>query len=98
MSFQLTHRDVQLGYFEYVQQRLSGMVSGTSLFADPDGLAGPSGLVVKYSAAFNKRLLELFSKGYAFKSARANYIVFWVDTNSGKESKIVLPELVLGRG
>jgi len=38
-------------------------------------------------------LKENTNKGYALKSAKVNYIVYWLKEGAEKEVKIILPEL-----
>jgi ATP-dependent DNA helicase RecQ len=93
----LTHRDVNLGYFEYVQNRLDGISSGTSLQAGPEGLATSKGLVVKFSANFAQLVSDLASKGHKISEARVNYVVYWTNPKTGKEVKIILPGITFKR-
>jgi ATP-dependent DNA helicase RecQ len=93
----LTHRDVNLGYFEYVQNRLDGISSGISLQAGPEGLATSKGLVVKFSSKFAQLVTDLTSKGHKISAAKVNYVVYWTNPNSGKEVKILLPDITFKR-
>jgi len=93
----LTHRDVNLGYFEYVQNRLDGISSGSQLKAGPDGLSTSKGLVVKFSAKFAQLVTDLTSKGHQISAAKVNYVVYWTNPNTGKEVKILLPDITFKR-
>jgi len=95
ITFLLTHKDVKLGYFEYVQQRMNGLAAGNPLTITPDGLATGRGLVVKFSKEFTGTIEKLKGKGYELKRAKVNFMVNWV--KDGKEVMIVLPELEFGR-
>lgn len=93
ISCLLTHKDVKLGYFEFVQHRMNGIASGNSLTITQEGLATEKGLVVKFSNNFLASIDKLHSKGYQLESAKANFIVYWTNPKDGKEVKIILPEL-----
>lgn len=93
ISCLLTHKDVQLGYFEFVQGRINEVMSGDALIIIPEGLATSKGLVVKFSAGFSKSLEKMTDKGYTLTNAKVNFIVWWRDGKESKEVKIILPEL-----
>jgi ATP-dependent DNA helicase RecQ len=95
LTIGLTLKNVQLGYFEYVQGRIKGLVSGMALRMEEEGLAGPKGLVLKYSNAFKERLKNLDAKGWKPERAMVNYLVYWTDKDKDMESLVVLPELTL---
>lgn len=89
----LTHRDIKLGYFAFVQRRMNGLVSGNSLSITKEGLSTPNGLVVKFSSEFADSLNQLEQKGYRMTEAKANFIVHWFNKKTDQEVKIILPEL-----
>lgn len=61
-----------------------------------DGLKnGHAELLVKYSQKFKTVLQEHFDKGFKIAAAKINFIVYWKDEDKQKESKIVLPSLLL---
>ncbi len=96
MAVYLTHRDVQLGYFEFVQQRMRDLNSGHSLTIREGGLGNASGeLILKYSQRFKEVLSERKQKGYQITDAYINYIVYWKDENKENEVKIILPGIIL---
>jgi ATP-dependent DNA helicase RecQ len=96
IALYLTHRDVQLGYFEFVQHRLHNLFSGTSLLIVEDGLANAKGdLICKYAQKFRDVLKEHAEKGFRIAEARVNYVVYWKDEAKDQESKIILPQLML---
>ncbi|TMI72597.1 MAG: RecQ family ATP-dependent DNA helicase [Bacteroidetes bacterium] len=98
LAYSLSHQDINLGYFEYVQQRMNGLRSGTALTILNDGLGNSDGqLVVKYSRNFQGLLQNYLSKGYELKEAKVNFVVYWKDQKENKESKIILPEIYLKR-
>lgn len=96
IAIQLTHRDVYLGYFEYVQQRMQTLHSGTALTILGEGLGNPAGdLVIKYAKSFTEIISGWKQKGFTITSAKINFIVFWKKPDSEKEIKILLPEIIL---
>lgn len=97
ISCLLTHKDVKLGYFEFVQHRMSEITSGDQLTITTEGLSTDKGLVVKFSNDFLKSIEKLFSKGYTLHSAKVNFIVYWFKSKDNKEIKIILPELIFCR-
>ncbi len=94
LTLQLTHKDVQLGYFEYVQHRISYMLSGDALFINDDGCSNSKNeTVLKFSRKFTDEIKTYNDNGYKLKSARVNFILFWFNEDKEKEFKIILPEL-----
>jgi ATP-dependent DNA helicase RecQ len=93
ISCLLTHKDVKLGYFEFVQHRINGLVSGDVLLVTPEGLASGKGLVVKFSKEFTLAIERWYQKGFKLESARVNFLVYWFNAKGKKEVEIVLPEL-----
>ena len=95
LAIVLSHRDLNLGYFSYVQHRMKTLLSGSNLNIVEEGLASPSSgeLIVKFSNAFKIKLEEYFAKGYRLKSAGINFIVYW--KNEEIELKVILPEIYL---
>lgn len=98
IAIYLTLKDVYLGYFEFVHQRLKGLSSGDKLTILPEGLGNAKNeLLLKYSKGFAAKLNNYISKGYIPANAHVNFIVNWKNENNDKESKIVLPVLFLRR-
>jgi ATP-dependent DNA helicase RecQ len=96
IALYLTHKDVQLGYFEYVQHRLTGLFSGASLQIMEEGLGNSRGeIILKYSQKFRESLKKYQEKGFRVVEAKINFVVYWKDEAKEKESKIVLPQLLL---
>lgn len=92
---QLSHKDIYLGYFEYVQHRLNGLKSGDSLMISDEGCKNKKGeFVLKYSKKFLARIEELNANGFQLKDAKVNFIVYWTDEDKKVEVKIILPELL----
>ena len=92
----LTHRDVNLGYFFYRQRIMNKLQSGDTLLLKENSCYTKEGdEVLRFSKAFAGRMKELDSEGYEVTGVTINFIVYWRDDKTGKETKIVLPELWL---
>lgn len=96
IAIYLTHRDVQLGYFEFVQHRINRLFCGEFLQIKEGGLANSNGeLVCKYSQKFRDVLIEWYNKGFRIAEAKVNFVVYWKDEGKERESRIILPQLLL---
>jgi len=95
LTLHLTHKDIQLGYFQFIQQRVNLLTSGDSLRVSTEGCKNEIGaLVLKFSKKFRDDLVELRKKDFELKEAKVNFIVFWKDKDDEElEVKIILPEL-----
>jgi ATP-dependent DNA helicase RecQ len=98
----LSHRDVQLGYFEFVQHRIKPLLSGCSLGPDAEGLTNAQGeLVLKFSKAFLARLTDLQKSHYRLVGGTVDFVVLWKNKQSQDaqehEYRIVLPQVRLQR-
>jgi ATP-dependent DNA helicase RecQ len=99
LSLLLSHKDVQLSYFGFVQRRVKTLASGDRLKIIADGLTNLKGdLVLKYSQKFREELLKYEKLGYIPNVAKVNFKVYWKGQEEGKEEVLILlPELVLVR-
>jgi ATP-dependent DNA helicase RecQ len=96
LSCVLTHKDVQLGYFTYVQRRMNGLQSGQTLAISEEGLCNHYGeLVLKFSKSFQSLLNSHKANGYNLSCSNINYFVYWKDGDMEREVEIILPELEL---
>ena len=94
LTLHLTHKDLNLGYFEYIQRRVSDLISGDPLTVSEEGCKNGRGeFVLKFSKKFMAKLEEIKNNGFELKEAIVNFIVFWKDEEKKLEVKIVLPEL-----
>lgn len=92
LTLYLTHRDLYLGYFEFIQRRIDGLVSGDELTVSEEGCKNTRGdLILKFSKSFLQKLEQYKDKGLMPAKATINYIVYWKPEDSSKEFKIVLP-------
>lgn len=101
----LTHKDVQLGSFQYNRsiRIIDKLSTGDPLILDSinfgeakaPGLAKENeGNLLLFSNAFvNGNLRRAQNEGYSIKNACAEYIVYWYDQNKDEEFKIVLPRI-----
>lgn len=91
---QLSHRDVNLGYFAFIQNKVSILRSGESLFPNAESCLNAKGeIVVKFSRSFIESLATYQQMGYKLKEAKVNFMVWWKKPDEEKELIIVLPEL-----
>ncbi len=98
IAFLLTHKEVYLGYFEFVQHRFKNLQSGNSLTVLEDGLGNEhKELVLKYSQDFKKKLNGKMQIGYVLKSAKINFFVYWKGEDGEKEVRIILPEITMAK-
>ncbi len=98
LAMHLTHKDVNLGYFEYVQHRLETIFSGDLLSRKEDGYANSNGeLVLKFSRNFIEVLNDKERKGYNLKKVKVNFVLYWKKQDEEREIKIILPELYFER-
>jgi ATP-dependent DNA helicase RecQ len=94
----LTHWDVKLNSFTYVQYDISGLRSGSPLTIQKDGLANSKGkTILEFSQEFKKKLAGWGNKGYQLSEAKVNFILYWKNAEMDREILIVLPELILKR-
>lgn len=97
ISCLLTHRDIYLGYFGYVQGRMVNTFAGGVLTVGEDGLHTDKGLVVKFSKSYKEAMEKLLSSGYRMTGAGVNFVVWWRDEGTNVESKIILPRVMFSK-
>jgi len=98
LMYHLTHKDINLGYFDFIQGRLNSLKSGDALEINEKGLMNLHGeQIVKFSQTFQTRRIALEKQGYRLVESKIRFILFWRNHNeiveNEKEIKIVLPEL-----
>ncbi|MDD4597387.1 MAG: RecQ family ATP-dependent DNA helicase [Lentimicrobiaceae bacterium] len=94
LAMHLTHEHVYLGYFDFVQHRVNHLLSGEMLKIKEDGCANSKGdLVLKFSKRFLEFKEAQARRGYKLKSAKVNFIVYWLKEGAEKEVRIILPEV-----
>jgi len=94
ISIQLTHKDVNLGYFKYVQRQIKPIKSGDILSIDEEGcLYNDKERILKFSSKQLEEIKKLETEGYLPTRAVVSFLVYWYDQENEKESLIVLPEM-----
>ena len=94
-------KDVWLGYFksDNIIYNVKSIKSGEELVISPYDNAvlqdENKNEVLKFSKAFQSNIVGYTDSGYQLQTACAKYVVVWYDEDSGKEFRVVLPELVM---
>ncbi|MEO6229599.1 MAG: RecQ family ATP-dependent DNA helicase [Ferruginibacter sp.] len=98
LTLHLSHKDIQLGYFKFIQTRVKALTSGDSITISEEGCKNKSGeLVLKFSKKFLDKLIDIRNTGFELKEAKVNFIVHWKGEDKEEEVKIILPELYFER-
>jgi len=93
-AMQLTYKDIWLDYFLNKQYLVSQLINGDILTLNNDECLNSKGQsVLKFSKHFITQLEFLKTNDYNLKSAKVNFIVYWLKEGEEKEIKIILPEL-----
>jgi ATP-dependent DNA helicase RecQ len=93
-TIRLNHKDLYLGYFEFIQKRVDPLTSGEKIIINEEGCSNlKNELILKFSKNFRERLNQLKESGFNPVSGVINYIVYWKNDEMNNEIKIVLPEL-----
>ena len=96
---QLSHKDVNLGFFKNLKQDVLALRSGDLLYYRNFILYNTANKpVAKLSQKMQEKLLEWQGKGYKVKSATVRFIVAWKPKDASKEeaeSAVLLADLVL---
>ena len=95
LLFQLSHRDVQLGYFKYTQKGIVDMYAGEKLHISEDVICNEANQkVLKFSSSYQENVDKLLASGYIISEISVNQIVYWFDKEKQEGFNIVLPEIV----
>jgi ATP-dependent DNA helicase RecQ len=98
ISLTLGHSDVYLGGFRRFQSEIGKLMPGDALRIGSSGLVSKEGKeVLRFSHAFKETLEKYAQRHFVVEAAGVNHIVYWWDEEQGKDIKVVLPELVLGK-
>ncbi len=90
----LSHRDVHLSHFYYVQKEINSLKAGDKLTKSEFGLSDKNGnTIVKFSNSFKETIQKIQSNGYSLNSSKINYILYW-SAEKKEEVKIILPQVV----
>ena len=94
ISLQLTHHDINLGYFKYVRKRIEQLTAGQKIIPEKDGCKDLRGEpVLKFSKLFQEKIDEFETRGYKLDEAIVKFILYWFDKESAEERLIVVPEV-----
>jgi ATP-dependent DNA helicase RecQ len=98
MTMHLTYKEVWLDYFINKQYLVSQLTSGDTLTFNGDECLNSKGQSdLKFSQQFVKQVQSMRERNYELKSAKVNFILYWLKVGEEKEVKIVLPELYFER-
>lgn len=98
LAMNLTFKDFWLDYFINKQHLVSQLTSGDALTLNGDECMNSKGQsVLKFSQQFVKQIETMKEINYELKSAKVNFIVYWLKEDTEQEVKIILPELYFER-
>ena len=90
----LTPKDVWLDYYINKQYLISKLTSGDVLtYNESDSLVSNGKTILKFSQNFINQIAKLKERNYILKSAKVNFILYWLKEGAEQEIKIILPEL-----
>jgi len=93
-----SYRDVWLDYFINKQQLIAQLSSGDTLILNGDDCLNSRGQsVLKFSRPFIAQIEDMKRENYKLKSARVNFIIYWLKDGAAQEIRIFLPELFFER-
>ncbi len=94
----LSMRDVWLNYFITRQEFISHLISGDCLTVkEDDRLYHNERAILRFSKKFYAQFESIKADGYKLKSAKVNFIIYWKNTDTKQEIKVILPELIFER-
>ncbi len=89
----LTHHDIYLSHFYYVQKEINNLKAGDKLTKSEFGLSDKNGnTIVKFSNSFKETIQNIQSKGYSLEYSKIYFILYW-SAEKKEEVKIVLPQV-----
>jgi len=91
----LSHRDVQLGYFEKKINAISKYSSSDKMTINEDYLVINDKKMVRFSKAFKETLDNINNQGYEVYDSYIRYLVYWKSDEMEEECLIILPTLML---
>jgi ATP-dependent DNA helicase RecQ len=99
---QLSHKDVNLGFFKPIKQEVLALRSGDALTFEDNYFYVPSThrAVAKLSANMQSTLSSWYEKGYKFLSSSVRFVVAWKPKDAPKEepeTAVLLIDLTLSR-
>ena len=98
LTMQLSYKDIWLDFFINRQHLITQLTCGEHLTVNGSECLNSNGqCVLKFSQKFIDHINGLKEKNYVLKSARVNFIVYWLKEGAEHEVKVVLPELEFGK-
>lgn len=94
IAIHATLKDIWLDYSINKQLLISQLKSGSTLIVnDYECLNTQGQSILKFSKHFIEKIQDMKTKNYLLKSAKVNFILYWLKEGEEKEIKIVVPEL-----
>ncbi len=94
----LSLKDVWLDYFTTRQYLVSNLFAGEMLTLSDGGCLNTKGKsVLRFSQKFLQEMEQLKTKGYAARSVRVNFILYWKKEEDQQEYQVILPEIEFER-
>lgn len=102
LTLQLTHRDINLGFFKGKKEFILSLVSGSRLVSTEKGMGieSPGGTreVLRYSKSFCDGTLQSLSrKGYTPIGGTIRFIAAWKSKDDNEECAVILPDVYFGK-
>lgn len=97
LCYTLTHKDLWLNFFidSHCQNAINKLKSGMPLHPTDNGCTDfANNDILRFSKKFKDTINELTQKGYKFKEASVNFVVYWERQEDKVEARIVLPKVV----
>jgi len=89
---QLTHKDVNLGFFKDKKQLIQRIPCGTKLLVNAYGLSvvwdGAMRPIVRFSQKFMEDIEKNRRQGYVMESASVRFVVGWMDMKEGGNTRL----------
>jgi len=94
LMYELSHSDVQLGYFKYTQHHIYKLKAGDELeFNEDEVLSYQGHKILKFSKACQEQFEKLISQGYVMKKIIVKFMLYWYNREEEKEYLITIPEI-----
>lgn len=98
---QLSHKDVNLGFFKELKRDVLAMRAGDTLIYRDYTLHTPTGKpIARLSMKMQSTIMEWKERGYEVTAASVRFVVAWKPKDAPKtepETAVLLPDLVLSR-
>jgi len=98
IAMHLGYKHIWLDYFIDKQHLVAQLASGDSLILNGAECLDRKGQpVLKFSRHFMEQIASMKEKGYALRSVKVNFVVYWLKEGADDEILVVLPEVWFGR-